>query len=306
MNEQQLARGLGWFSIGLGVAELAAPQAIAKLVGVQGKHRGLIRLLGLREIGHGIGILSQRRPVGGVWSRVGGDGLDLACLTAAFLSPDSKKSRVAAATAAVLGVTALDLMTAQQLSGQRGRSTSRGDTPVRASVIINRSPEEVYRFWREFENLPRFMYHLESVRVIDQNRSHWVAKAPLGMTVEWDAEITEERPNELIAWRSLPNSDVDNSGMVRFEPAPSGRGTLVRAVIRYSPPGGALGAGLAKLLGEEPGQQAQDDLRRFKQIMEVGEVVQSDASIHWMPHPAQPPEEPLTRARGATAGRSRP
>jgi len=195
MNGQKLARGLGWFSIGLGIAELAAPQAIAKLVGVRDNRRGLIRLLGLREIGHGVGILSQRRPVESVWSRVGGDGVDLACLTAAFRSPDSKKSRVAAATAAVLGVTALDLMTAQQLSGQRSRSTSRGDIPVRESIIINRSPEEVYQFWRDFENLPSFMYHLEFVKVIDRNRSHWVAKAPLGTTVEWDAEITEDRPN---------------------------------------------------------------------------------------------------------------
>jgi len=110
----------------------------------------------------------------------------------------------------------------------------------------------------------------------------------------------------MIAWRSLPDSDVDNSGVVRFERAPSGRGTMVRAEIRYSPPGGRLGAGVAKLLGEEPGQQVRDDLRRFKQIMEVGEVVQSDSSIHWMPHPAQPPAEPPARARGATAGRSRP
>jgi uncharacterized membrane protein len=301
MDEQKLARGLGWFSIGLGIAEVAAPHAIAKFLGVREDRRGLIRLLGLREIGSGVGILSQRRPAEGVWSRVGGDALDLGLLTAAFLSPNSNKTRVAAATAAVMGVTALDVMTAAQLS----RSTHRGDIPVKESIIINRSPEEVYQFWREVENLPRFMYHLESVKVIDRNRSHWIAKGPLGARVEWDAEVTEERPNELIAWRSLPDSDIDNSGLVRFESAPGGRGTVVTAVIRYSPPGGALGATVAKLLGREPGQQVRDDLRRFKQIMEVGEVVQSDASIHSMPHSAQPPEELPARARSATAGRPR-
>jgi uncharacterized membrane protein len=293
-----LARFLGWFSLGLGVTEFAAPGFIAKVVGVRPDKHGVIRLLGLREIGHGVGILSQRKPTEGVWSRVGGDAIDLAFLGAALVSPDSKKSRVVAASAAVLGVTALDLMCAEKLSS--GTSlTGEGGIKATKTITINRSPEEVYNFWRNLDNLPTFMSHLESVQSTGGNRSHWVARGPAGVRVEWDAETIEDRPNELIAWRSVQGSDVDNQGWVEFEPAPGGRGTIVRVNIQYNPPGGRIGAGIAKLLGKEPGQQVQDDLRRFKQIMEIGEVVNSDASIHSMPHPAQPPR----RARSASSAR---
>ncbi|MGB7923327.1 MAG: SRPBCC family protein, partial [Pyrinomonadaceae bacterium] len=279
INEERLAHGLGWFSIGLGLAEVLAPRGIAKIAGVRGNHTGLIRLFGLREIAHGIGIFMQgKRPAGAVWSRVAGDALDLAALGVAFASPDSRKGRVAFATANVLGVTALDVLCAQQLSRRNGTTTG-GAIQVKKSIAINRSPEELYSFWRDFENLPRFMNHLESVRTTGEGRSHWVAKAPAGTTVEWDAEITEDRPNELIAWRSLEGSDVANSGSVRFERATGGRGTFVRVEIDYDPPGGVIGAGIAKLFGEEPEQQVGADLRRFKQVMETGEVVLSDATL---------------------------
>ena len=174
------------------------------------------------------------------------------------------------------------MLDAQRLSG--------GSRPIicEKSVTINRSPEEVYRFWRDFQNLPRFMSHLESVQVMSEKRSHWVAKAPAGMQVEWDAEIIEDRPNQLIAWHSLEGADVDNSGVVRFERAPGGRGTEVRVQLQYDPPGGKIGAAIAKLFGEEPEQQIKGDLYRLKQVMETGEVVQSDASIHRGLHPAQP------------------
>ena len=163
---------------------------------------------------------------------------------------------------------------------------------MRKSLIINRTPEELYQFWRNFENLPRFMPHLESVQVRGEGRSHWVAKAPAGTSVEWDAEITEDRPNELISWRSLEGADVDNSGTVRFESAAGGRGTIVKVDINYNPPGGVIGAAIAKLFGEEPGQQAQESLRCLKQVMETGEVVISDGTV-WdngllTQRPAQP------------------
>jgi uncharacterized membrane protein len=143
---------------------------------------------------------------------------------------------------------------------------------VEKSVTVNKSPEELYRFWQNFENLPKFMNHLESVKESGEGRSHWVAKAPAGKTVEWDAEIYNEKENELIAWRSLEGADVDNAGSVRFEPATGGRGTVVRVTLKYDPPGGALGALVAKLFGEEPSQQIEEDLRRFKQVMEAGEA----------------------------------
>jgi uncharacterized membrane protein len=156
-------------------------------------------------------------------------------------------------------------------------TASGGDTTgngiwVEKSVTISKSPEELYRFWHNFENLPQFMEHLESVKVLDDKRSHWVAKAPAGRTVEWDAEITQDEENALIAWRSLENADVANNGSVRFQPLPGGRGTEVDVLVRYTPPGGVLGALVAKMFGEEPAQQIGDDLRRFKQLMEAGEI----------------------------------
>jgi uncharacterized membrane protein len=296
VDEEQLARGLGWFSIGLGLAELLAPRGVAKVAGLRGDNTGLIRLFGLREIASGIAIFSQgKRPAGALWSRVVGDALDLACLGAAFASPDSNKGRLAFATANVLAVSALDVLCAGQLSANDGNSKSaeRGNIPVNKSIVVNASPEEVYQLWHNFENLPRFMRHLESVSVTGEGRSHWVAKAPAGTTVEWDAEVTQDEPNKLIAWRSLEGSEVDNSGSVRFERAIGGRGTIVHVEINYSPPGGAIGALVAKLFGEDPDGQLQTDLRRFKQVIETGEVVVSDGTLLGEGYSEQRPAQPL-------------
>jgi uncharacterized membrane protein len=150
---------------------------------------------------------------------------------------------------------------------------------VKRAVTINRPVEEVYAFWRDFENLPRFMYHLEMVENTGVNRSHWVAKAPAGKTVEWEAEVTDDRPNEAIAWRSIgSDDDVHNSGVVRFLPAPGGRGTEIHVELQYDPPAGKAGALVAKLFGEEPAEQTSDDLRRLKQVLETGEVLRSHGS----------------------------
>jgi uncharacterized membrane protein len=143
---------------------------------------------------------------------------------------------------------------------------------VEKSVTINKAPEELYRFWRNFENLPRFMDHLEAVRVLDDKRSQWRVKAPLGTTVEWEAEIINEKENELIAWRSVEGVSVPNAGSVRFEKKPGTSETLVKVAISYEPIGGTIGATIAKLFGEEPEQQIEDNLRRFKQVMEAGET----------------------------------
>jgi uncharacterized membrane protein len=151
---------------------------------------------------------------------------------------------------------------------------------VDRSIVIDKSPEELYAFWRNLENLPRFMQHLESVRVIDDKRSHWVAKAPVGTTVEWDAEIINDIPNKLIAWRSLEGADVDSAGSVHFDPAPNGRGTVVRVSLQYNPPAGTLGAAVARLFGEEPSKQIEDDLRRFKELMETGNITTKSSSKH--------------------------
>lgn len=275
-NEKHLARGLGWFSLGLGLAQVVAPRGIAKLVGLRGNHDGLFRVLGAREIASGIGILTQRRPVAGTWSRVAGDTMDLALLGSAFALPRSNRGRLAAATAAVAGVTVLDVLCSQQLSRPDNAKTPGAALRIQHAVTINRSPEELYQFWRDLKNLPRFMKHLESVQILNDNRSHWVAKGPAGTTVEWDAEVIEDRPNEVIAWRSVEGADVDNTGSVRFERAPGGRGTTVRVRMQYNPPAGVLGAAVAKLFGEDPNWQVKDDLRRFKQLMEIGEIITTE------------------------------
>lgn len=290
---RKLAYGLGWFSLGLGLWELLAPRSVAKVAGVRGDNEGLIRLFGLREIASGIFIFAQgRNPAAAVWSRVAGDALDIASLGAALASPNSNRGRVAFAAANVLAVTALDVLAARTLGADGEAVQEGGDVHVTKSLVVNASPEELYQFWRDFENLPRFMRHLESVRATGFNRFHWVAKAPAGTTVEWDAVVTDERPGELIAWRSVEGSEVENSGSVKFERLPGDRGTVVRVEFDYTPPGGALGAIVAKLFGEEPQQQVDGDIRRFKQLIETGEVVVSDATLSGTGYTEQRPAQP--------------
>jgi uncharacterized membrane protein len=156
---------------------------------------------------------------------------------------------------------------------ERASPVARGQgIKVDRTITVNRPREEVYHFWRELENLPRFMDHLESVTVLDEDRSHWVAKAPAGTKVEWDAAIHNEVENQLIAWRSLPGADINNAGSVHFIETVPGSRTEVQVVLSYEPPAGRLGAAVAKLLGEEPSKQVEDDLRRFKQVMESSEI----------------------------------
>jgi len=143
---------------------------------------------------------------------------------------------------------------------------------IQKSMTIQRTPEECYRFWHNFENLPRFMTHLQSVQTLGENRSRWTAKGPLGTNVSWDAEVINDKPNELIAWRSVEGSAIDNAGSVRFRPGPNGSGTEVTVELNYEPPAGVVGATIAKLLGEEPEIQVREDLRHFKQVMETGEI----------------------------------
>ena len=146
---------------------------------------------------------------------------------------------------------------------------------VEKSVTVDASPEDLYRFWRNFDNLSRFMSHLESVKVLDDKRSHWVAKGPAGSDAEWDAEIINEIPNELIGWRSVEGSKVRNAGSVHFTRSAGDRGTEVKVVLRYDPPAGLIGAAIAKLFGEDPAHQVQEDLRAFKQLIETGEIARA-------------------------------
>jgi uncharacterized membrane protein len=162
----------------------------------------------------------------------------------------------------------------------RERNTSAGTRgadgiKVTQSVIIRRSPAEIYQFWRRLENLPLFMKHVETVEPIDDVRSRWVVKGPVGSEVEWTARILADRENEVISWESLPGADVQNAGSVWFEPAGNG-GTEVRVILRYYPPTGRLGAAVAELVGDAPDQQLAEDLQRLKETLEVGSAAIND------------------------------
>lgn len=287
-NERNAAL-LGVFSVALGISQLAAPDGVASFIGIKPRPRTrwALRALGVREILSGLGILARRGSAGPLWARVAGDAMDLALLGSSFGGRGNDSTRLIAATAAVAGVAATDVYAAARSS--RNQTIQKLVQPIHVvrSITINRAPHTVYEFWRKLDNLPKFMAHLESVTE-DGEGTLWKAKAPAGFTVQWRAEITVDRPNEQLAWRSVEGASVPNRGTVCFKTAPGSRGTEVVVELKYEPPGGALGALVAKLFGEEPGQQIAGDLRRLKQVLETGSVVHSDASIHPGLHPARP------------------
>jgi uncharacterized membrane protein len=272
-----LGRGLGMFSIGLGLAELATPGAVAKWIGVDncGVVSPTLRAFGAREILTGLGLLAKPQAAVGPWARVLGDVLDLAWLGWALNSKSLNKTRTLSAIAAVAGVAALDAY-----AGVRRQRRLLGE-PVRRQITINRAPAEVYAIWKDIEQLPRFMTWVESVQDLGGGRSHWKIKTPAGASIEYDAETVEDVPGHRIAWRSLPGASVPNSGQVTFITAPGNRGTEVIVDMQVA---GAL----AKIVA---GSEAKGDLRRLKQVLETGEIVHSDSSIHRGPHPARPSED---------------
>jgi len=283
-SPEQVANGLGWFSLGLGFAELFAPRLMSRVIGARENHPTLMRIFGVREIAAGAMILSGTRTVG-CWSRVAGDALDLACLGKTIATPGSDKARAIFSTANVAAVTALDAATAWSLTQSHSGAFN---VRIDRSVIVNKSPDECYRYWRDYEhNHPKFMGHIESVTE-NNGRQHWVAKGPAGTRVEFDAELTSDQPGKCISWRTLEGSDIDHSGSVHFDPATGGRGTVVRVNMYYSPSSlASAGAAIAQLLGKVPEVEMYKDLRRFKQLLETGEVVRTEG-------------QPAGRASGAT------
>jgi uncharacterized membrane protein len=275
-----LVKGLGGASLGLGLSEILAPSKVAAAAGIDetGRSRAVIRALGLRECAHAAALLFGSSKL--VWTRVAGDILDVSLLGAALAKSDNgqRRRRGTASAVALAGIAAADLYAALRTTGNGGRhANGSSHRSLRAAVTVRRSPEDAYRFWRNLENLPSFMYHLQSVTE-SGDRSHWVASAPLGRSVEWDAQITDDQPNRRIAWHSLPGASVEHGGSVQFTPAPDSRSTEVRVTISYRLPGGPIGKAAATAFGESPEQQVSDDLRRFKQILETGQVMRSDGS----------------------------
>ncbi|SEG78225.1 Polyketide cyclase / dehydrase and lipid transport [Thermomonospora echinospora] len=276
---KRLADLLGWASLGLGATQLAAPRAVCRLAGLDDSAlaQTIVPIVGLRELLHAALLLGVRNPIPGVWSRVAGDAMDLTVMGRALVSRDSgRRQRATAATAVLVAITAVDLYAATRTL--RRREGGEHAMELHAAITINRPRREVYRYWHDFTNLPRFMAHLESVEVKGKTRSHWKVRGPVRWSIEWDAEIVEDLPDELIAWQSMSRADVPNAGAVHFADAPGERGTELRVNLAYDPPAGKVGAAFAKLLGEHPEQQVRDDLRRLKQVMEAGEVVRSEGS----------------------------
>jgi uncharacterized membrane protein len=291
----KLAQGLGWFSIGLGTAQILAPRVMSRLVGVKDadNNTGLMRALGVREISAGIGLLADPKPTGFAAARVAGDAMDLALMVKTLATPQNDKGRALFATAFVVGAGILDVLATQELAQTTPKVThpdrSAEALSIKRSVTVNRPVEEVYAFWQDFENLPRFMKHLDSVQSTGENTSRWSAGAAQGESVHWDVQLVESQPNKLLSWKTVGVSDITGHGRVEFRAAPGGRGTEVRATISYQVPGGAAGKRLARMFRDVPGVKIENQLNIFKQIMETGEEVRSDSSIHNGPHPAQPP-----------------
>jgi uncharacterized membrane protein len=311
-NEERIAQGLGVMSLGLGAASILAPTAVCRMVGVDpnGDRVAIARVVGVREVGHAALLFGNRNPAAGAWSRVAGDVLDIGLIALAMGAPRVRRDRLSTVILGLIAITAVDLaasvMTTRSATNGTRRSISGFEDqarpigrPVRQSITVDRSPDEAYAFWRNLERLPTFMEHLESVEERADGRSHWKASAPLGQTVEWDAEIIEEVPGERLSWRSVEGSGIQNRGTVEFRMAPRDQGTEVVVEMAYEPPAGQLGAVVAKLLGEEPDVQVSDDLRRFKQLLEVGEVVRSDATITG--RRGQRPAQPMQPDKAAEA-----
>lgn len=273
-----MAKALGWFSIALGAAEIAAPNLLSRAIGLRADRRSqrVFRAMGLREVLAGIAILMRPRGPRRVWSRVAGDALDLALLGTAAITRRDSGPRVAGALAAVAGVTALDVVAGRRVQ----RAFDCSNRPVMFAVTIAKSPMEVYDFYRAFEQLPMFMTHLDTVTQTGPRMSHWVARMPGGHRVEWDAEIIDDIPGERIIWRTTDDAPFEMRGMVTFKAAPARDSTEVCIEIQTN-----------KLVELFAKPQIKGDLRRLKQVLETGEVLQSDASLHALPHPAQPSGE---------------
>ncbi len=180
-----------------------------------------------------------------------------------------QQERTSTGPATVLSNSTPKSTSSQVLASLLGNEMQGTRVHVVQSIIVDRAPQELYNFWRNFQNLPRFMKHLQNVQVIDPMHSYWVAKAPAGITVEWNAEVVTDQPHQMITWRSLEGAEVDNAGAVCFEKTPDGRGTFVQMWLEYDPPGGKFGFLCANLFGIDPRNRVGEDLQRFKELMEM-------------------------------------
>lgn len=303
----QMAKALGWFSLGLGLAQVAMPRQVSTLIGLRGDEddQKIMRVVGMREIASGLGILAQAKPTPWLWSRVGGDAMDLALLRSAMDSPWSQKDRVTAAALAVLGITAADVLCSTKITAepdQPDQAMQSNEVHVTAAVTVQAPVSKIFALWDGFQGLPRFMSDAATVQITGNRQSRWTVPGPAGTSLEWVVQITDVVPNEQIRWQTVDGGLFSAEGTVRFRTAPGNRGTQVIFDAHFSPPGGALGQKVAQPLAEIVKVKIGNDLRRFKQLIELGEVVHSDDSIVPGPNPAQPqPRTPAGHAPSVAA-----
>ncbi|MBV8902463.1 MAG: SRPBCC family protein [Acidobacteriia bacterium] len=277
VRQARLGEALGYLSIGLGVAEIAAPRLLSGVIGAPPSRPWLLRGMGIREVANGLGILAQPRQAEWMWARVVGDAVDLGLLGLAFTSHRANGLRLIAATAAVAGVTALDVFRSMRLCGKRYRhvsprmlSNGRG-ARIQRSIAINCTPDRVYDVCRNFSNLPRSIPYLQSVQEMGNKTLRWVARTPAGKAMESTVALIEDRPHQLISWRSLNDDPNENSGSLRISEAPTRRGTILTLELHYKPAADGTGF-LDMMLGARADFHAQEALRRLKGLVETGEI----------------------------------
>ena len=238
-----------------------------------------MRAYGLREIGTGIGILAAEDPASWIWGRVGGDALGLATVAGGF--GGSRRGSALLALVALGGVTAVDVACGRQLGRDRERTGSNGrgagapaDAPeAERSITIGKTAQELYERWRRPDTLTRVMAPFATVRASEGGTTHWQVAGPLGQSLDWETETTGDHPGEATGWQSLPGARVPSEGSIRFRPATGGRGTVATLRVRFDRPGGLIGDAAAKLLGGlVPATIADTALRRFKSLVETGEI----------------------------------
>ncbi len=268
-----IAETLGWLSVGLGVAGLLAPRQLARVTGL--RQPGLLRLVGARELANGAGLLTQPNKEAWLWARVAGDVIDLAALALARGPSRRARSNAIGAAAVVGAIAVADLaagLTYTRRSSLARETAADPNVYLDRTIIVNKTPRECYDYWRDLRNVARFTLRLEKVVPVDERRSRWILRIPGGALIEWESEIVEDRPGERLVWRSTQNAPFQHAGSINFHPAPGDRGTFVTVGMHYRAPGGLVGTTLARILGSDPMGEVRENLRRFKQLIETGEI----------------------------------
>jgi uncharacterized membrane protein len=268
-EDQTWAEVLGWVSMGLGLTALLVPGPLGRATGLEGRTT-LLRLVGMRELASGVGLLTQRRKAPWLWARVGGDLLDLLLLATAGAPGIAARRRALGSAAAVAAIGAADVMAALRV--QDMQASSAPELYVEECIAVNSSPADCYAFWRDLENVRRFTRNLQQVTALDERRSLWVMRGPGGTTLEWESELTMDNPGKRLAWRTTQDADFTHAGSVDFSAAPGNRGTFVRVSMHYTSPGGILGTRIGQLLGRDPRGDVRETLRQFKRLIETGEL----------------------------------